>query len=307
VSIWGTLGASLLAVLARPSTWAFGLLGFLVRGGWLLVAAPIVVVPTPIGLANVVAPVIEDIAFGRRTTELALLAGAIGAVALVWLVGGGLIAAAAEAEAVREVAEEEGLPVHGHAAARRILAARLLALIPLAIGVTWAVTRIVAVAYRELTVPSDVAVPAAWRIVTGAPEAFVIVALTYLFSEIVGAVSARRIMLAGDGPIASLRAGERLLRTRPGRSLALALITNAVVIVVLITTGLAASATWDAVGMALGLGDVSALTTLLLIAFVGLFIGGLILTSLACAWRAAVWTLDQGGTFGGGSGTRSSG
>ena len=73
MSIWATLGASLLAVLARPSTWAFGLLGFLVRGGWLLVVAPIVVVPTPIGLANIVAPVLEDIAFGRRTTELAWL------------------------------------------------------------------------------------------------------------------------------------------------------------------------------------------------------------------------------------------
>ena len=60
MSIWGTLGASLLAVLARPSTWAFGLLGFLVRGGWLLVVAPFVVVPTPIGLANIVAPVLED-------------------------------------------------------------------------------------------------------------------------------------------------------------------------------------------------------------------------------------------------------
>ena len=307
MSLWGTLGASLLAVLARPSTWAFGLLGFLVRGGWLLMVAPIVVVPTPVGLANIVAPILEDVAFGRRTADLALLAAGIGLALLVWLVGGGLIAAAAEAEGVREVAEEEHLPVHGHGATRRILAARLLALVPLAIGVTWAVTRIVAVAYRELTVPSDVAVPAAWRIVAGAPEAFVIVALTYLFSEIVGAISARRIVLEGSGPIASLRAGERLLRTRPWRSLALALITNAVVVVVLLTTGLAASATWDALGTALGLGEASALTTLLLIAFVGLFIGGLVLTSLACAWRAAVWTLDQGGTFGGVDGTRSSG
>ena len=74
MSLGATLGGALLAVLARPSTWPLALLGFLVRGGWLLIVAPIVVLPTPVGLANVVAPVLEDIAFGRRTAELVALA-----------------------------------------------------------------------------------------------------------------------------------------------------------------------------------------------------------------------------------------
>jgi len=46
VSLGATLSGSLLAVLDRPSTWPLALAGFLIRGGWLLVVAPIVVLPT---------------------------------------------------------------------------------------------------------------------------------------------------------------------------------------------------------------------------------------------------------------------
>ena len=70
MGIGATAVAALLAILERPSTWLLGLVGFLVRGGWLIVLGPIVVLPTAVGLANVVAPLVEDIAFGRRSDEV---------------------------------------------------------------------------------------------------------------------------------------------------------------------------------------------------------------------------------------------
>jgi hypothetical protein len=305
VNLGATLTASLLAVLARPSTWPLGLFGFLVRGGWLLVVAPIVVVPTPVGLANIVAPLIEDVAFGRRTAELALLVGVVVLGAVVWLIGGGLIAAVAEADGVRRIADDEGIPWYHGRVARRILGARLIAGVPLAFAIAWATVRIVGVAYRELTVPSDVSMPAAWRIVAGAPDAFAIALLAWLFGEALGAIAARRILLHGDRTRGSIRHGLRRMRRHPARILALGLATNAVLVIVLGTTGVAASAAWNALGAALSIGDPPLTITLLLLVFVGLFVGGLVLIGLACAWRAAVWTIDMDGTFGVGDGTRS--
>jgi len=307
VSLGATLGRSLLDVLARPSTWPLALLGFLVRGGWLVVIAPVVVVPTPVGLANVVAPFLEDVAFGRRTGEVIVIGFVAAMVLMGWLIGGGFVAAVAETEGVRQVAEEEDVAVSDRQVVVRVLAARLLALVPLVIGLAWAAVRLVAVTYRELTVPSDVAVPIIWRVLLSAPEAVVIVMVTFLASEMVGAVASRRIVVVGQAPLPALRAGANRLRANLGRMLVLALATNGVVLAVLLTTGLAATAMWGALGDALGLGDVSLLTTVLLVGFVGLFLGGLVLIGLACAWRAAVWTVDAAGTFGGVGDTRSSG
>jgi hypothetical protein len=304
VSLGATLSGALLAVLARPSTWPLALLGFLVRGGWLLIVAPIVVVPTPVGLANVIAPLLEDIAFGRRTTELIGLAGVAVAGVVAWLIGGGFIAALVEADGIRRIADEEGIRWRRGPSAWRIVATRLIADVPLAIGAFWAGIRIVSVGYRELTVPSDVTAPAAWRIVAGAPDAFAILFVTWFLGEIVGAVAARRIVLQGDGIRRALRLGMRRLVRTPARTVALGLTGTASLVVVLAVTGLAVGATWNALGAALSIGDASPATSVLLLLFVALFAGGLVLLGLVCAWRSAVWTVEVGGTFGGGSGSR---
>ena len=88
MSLGATLSGSLLAVLDRPSTWPLALAGFLIRGGWLLVVAPIVVLPTAVGLANVIAPLLEDIAFGRRVGDLVVLIVLALVVVVGWLLGG---------------------------------------------------------------------------------------------------------------------------------------------------------------------------------------------------------------------------
>lgn len=304
MSAGATLTTSLLAVLARPSTWAVALLGFLVRGGWLVVVAPIVVVPTPVGLANVIAPLLEDAAFGRRTGELLLVsASALGA-GVALLLCGGLVAAVAEADGIRQVADEEHIGWRPGRVGLRILAARLAAHIPLAFAAAYAAARLTAVGYRELTVPSDVSAPLAWRILAGAPDAVALVLGTWLIGEILGALAARRIVMVGEGARPALRFAVGRLRHRLMRTLGFGLAATLVLVVVLAVTGLAAGAIWGALGAALSIGDASFTTTLLLVGFVALFVGGLVLISLTSAWRAAVWTLDVGGTFGGVDGTR---
>jgi hypothetical protein len=315
VAIGATSVAALLAVLERPVTWVLGLVGFLVRGGWLIVLAPIVVLPTAVGIANVVAPLVEDIAFGRRTDEV-ITAGAIALiVALVWLIGGGLLAAAAEVECVRQT-----LVGLGETSPRttmrhpiwRVFAVRCLTLVPFVVALAWSGFRLTSVGYRELTVPSDVGIPILYRILGGAPDAIMAMLLTWLFAEIAGGLAARTVILEATQVRDALREALRDLRHRPWRLGALASLSAAVLLAVIGVTGLATSTTWDGLRAALGEGDVSIGAAALLVLFVGLFAAGLVILGLVTAWRSAVWTViavqgvpSSAGTFGGGPDTRS--
>ena len=107
MTVGATLVASLLAVLERPATWPLALLGFLVRGGFVLVLAPIIVLPTAIGVANLVAPVLTSALLSGLTPTVLVLVAAVGATGMLWLLGGGLLAATAEAEGVRLVATDD--------------------------------------------------------------------------------------------------------------------------------------------------------------------------------------------------------
>lgn len=316
MSVGATLAGSLLAVLDRPATWPLALAAFLIRGGWLLVVAPIVVLPTAVGLANVIAPLLEDVAFGRRTGELIMLVALALGGALAWLIGGGVLAAAAEVEAVRELAADPEGPADASAsptdtwgAAWRVAALRLVAHIPFAIALVWGAARLATVGYAELTVPSDVTVPAAWRIVAGAPDAVIAIVLTWLFGETIGALATRRVVLGGDPARVALRRSIGRFFRSPLRPSVLTVLSTLVLVVVIAVTGLAAGAALDQLRSGFANGDASVGTTALLVVFVGLFAGGLVLVGLTSAWRTAIWTVDtvpaRDGTFGGVGSTRS--
>ena len=313
--IGATAVAALLAILERPSTWLLGLVGFLVRGGWLIVLGPIVVLPTAVGLANVVAPLVEDIAFGRRSDEV-ITAGLVSSiVVLVWLIGGGLLAAAAEVEGVSQTLAALGAhPRRGPLShpVWRVLAVRSLTLIPLVVALAWSGFRLISVGYQELTVPSDVAIPIAYRILAGAPDAVVAMLLTWLFAEIVGGLAVRRVVIDGAGVRRALRRALRDLRRTVVPLTLLALVSAVVLVVAIGVTGLASGTTWDALRTALADGDISLGPVALLVLFVGLFAAGLVILGLATAWRSAIWTVvvarggpTSAGTFGGGTDTRS--
>lgn len=314
--IGATLSGALLAVLDRPSVWPLALAAFLIRGGWLLIVAPIVVLPTAVGLANVIAPLLEDVAFGRRTGELIALVALVLGGTLAWLIGGGVLAAAAEVEAIRRIADQPDPPPGLHLPATdtwgtawRVAVLRLVAHIPFAIALVWGAARLASVGYAELTVPSDVTVPAVWRIVLGAPDAVIGIALTWLFGEAIGAMASRRVVLAGETARAALRGQVGWFFRSPVRPSVLGVLSTLVLVVVIAVAGLAAGAALDQVRSGFASGDASVGTTAVLVVFVGLFAGGLVLVALASAWRIAIWTVDTvpagDGTFGGVGETRS--
>ena len=313
-----TLVASLLATLSRPATWPLGLATFLLRGGFLLVLAPIVVLPSAVGVGNVLTPLLSTFVFHGLTPSIALLAAATGIGVLVWVVGGGLLAAAAESELVRRIASDEeawragepvaggrevagsqvaGLRVAAHPA-WRVLAVRLISSLPLLLALSWGAIRIVSVAYRELTVPSDVGVPLVARVVGGASDAVAIVLGAWLLSETVGGLAARRVILSGERVPVALRAAVIRVLRAPGRCAVLAVVPLVPVVLALIVASLSTSAAWEALRAAMSF-DAGALLGLVLVtALVGLFVGGLALIGVASAWRGAVWTVDLTGTFG---------
>jgi hypothetical protein len=240
---------------------------------------------------------------------------------LVWVVGGGLLAAAAESELVRRIAADEeawrageavagagqpaagagqpaaGLRLAAHPA-WRVLTVRLIACLPLLLALSWGAIRIVSVAYRELTVPSDTVVPLVARVVGGASDAVAILIAAWLLSETVGGLAARRVILLGERVPVALRAAVLRLLRAPARCAALALVPLVPVVLALLVAGLASSVASEALRGAMSF-DAGALVVLLLVtALVALFVGGLALIGVASAWRGAVWTVDLTGTFG---------
>jgi hypothetical protein len=301
---------ALLVTLATPTSWPLALGSFLLRGGILLVVLPIVVLPSPVGLANAFGPAVTAIALGSMTAPMAAAGGAVIVAVLAGLLGAGWLAAALEAEAVRIVALEDDVaairpgtirPTSGGIAAR-ILLARLVADLPLVLALAWGSVRLVSITYRELTNPFDVATPIALRVLRATPEVIAAVIVTWLIGEIVGAIAARRIVLDGDGVGRALVGAVGASLRHPVTTLARFLGPTLVLVAVLVLSALAGATAWAVAADALeGPGDpVSVLVTIL--ALVVLWIVGLLLMGVVCAWRAAVWTMTEAarkGTFGG--------
>ncbi len=301
------LTGALLITLASPATWPMALAAFLIRGGLLLIVLPIVVLPSPVGLGNLLAPALIDLVLRGVSVEVALIIGTIGLALVAWIVVGGLVAAWLEAEVVRVVARDEDVdgdggsdrPAAGDAAlargeAWRVLAVRLVAHIPTGLAVGWGSARLVAIVYRELTSPFDVATPILLRVLRSAPEVVVAIVMTWMLGEIVGALAARRVSLGGAGVIRALGDAALTVLRHPLSVLVRFWFPAAVLVLVLAPSTLAAAAAWGTVRVALrSSGDpVGAGVTVVL--FVALWIVGLVLIGVTSAWRVTVWSVAHG-------------
>ena len=279
----------------------------------MILALPILVLPTPVGLADIFAPTVTGLAFGTVSMDVVILGAALAGGFIVWLLVGGWLAAVLEAEGIRIVALDPDVrallapaPPNGSRAAapRRILAARLTALIPLAVVLALGSVRVVLVTYRELTSPLDVTTPIMLRVLRGSPEVVAAVLIAWVLGEIVGAIAARRIVLAGDGVMAALRGAVGTCLRHPLTTLVRFGLPAVVLLVVLVPSIVAAGSAWSAVDGALAGGADLPSTLVIVVLFVLLWLVGLLLTGVVCAWRAAVWTVAEvtrRRTFGGSS------
>ena len=71
------LAGALLATLATPATWPLALAAFLVRGGLLVVVLPIVVLPSPVGLGNLLAPTLMTVVFRGVSVGVVVIVGLV--------------------------------------------------------------------------------------------------------------------------------------------------------------------------------------------------------------------------------------
>lgn len=296
------LAEALLITLATPATWPLALATFLLRGGLLVVVVPIVVLPSPVSLGNVLGPALTTVVLSGVPVELAIGVGLIALAVVAWIVIGGLVAATLEAESARLVARHED---GGHTAVgdgdqvisvdvvARAFVARLVAHIPTVLAVLWGSARLVGVTYRELTSPSDVVSPIALRVLRGAPEVVVAVAVAWIVGEILGGLAARQIVLGGATVPRALRESAVRAIRGPLRVLAGFLVPLAGLVVVFLPSAAAAASAWGVVRAAMGGWANPVGSTFAVLLFVALWMVGLLLIAVTSAWRAAVWSVVE--------------
>jgi hypothetical protein len=308
-----SLGGAILVVLERPALVPIALAGFLVRGGLIVLLLPIVVLPTPVGLATIFGPDIVSVALAGPNPGIVRLALIGAAVLVAWLVVGGLVGAAADVAVVaavagpepvevgppagespaggRRAALEPGRPPVGRWLVLRVAAVRWLAHLPLAVAVAWSVVRIVEATYAELVLPSDTATPLVLRVLAASPDAVVAVLGTWLFGEAWGGWAARFVILDGRRVGSALWAALRWFGRAPGRGLGAVLATSVGLGLSLAGSTAASATVWSVLRPLVrvdpgGLGAMAAIVLL-----VGVWLVGVVVVGIVVAWRAVVWTL----------------
>ena len=324
------VAAATAMTVRRPSLWVYALVAFLARGGIVVLVLPIVVAPTFIGLANFVGP--ASVSAGGPGPRLVALIVVGLAATTVLVVVGACVAAAAEvalhrATAATPEARAVGATGLGSAAVFAAAAAAAAAaatpaasaprpgrgtletpapsgpspglpafgsilLVPVAIVAAVAIPAWVAVAYRELTVPSDVAAPLAARVLAGAPAASVAVLAAWLAAEIVGGFAVRRSVLLGSSMVRALAGGfGDPFRAPLATALTVAVALGAT-LVALVATWWVTGVAWDAARQALG-GGLDALAVLgAAVLMAAAWLAGLVLAAGAAAWRATLVTME---------------
>jgi hypothetical protein len=311
---WGAgLAASLLVVLPRPQTWIIALASFLVRGGILLFLAPIVVTPSAVGLANILGPTITTFWLGGMSLGFATAVTAIFAAFFGWLVIGGWVAAVTERDLIEVVADDDELGAGGTVPRTsgsrrrgriwRIVLLRFAAYVPLALALGYGSLRLVQATYRELTLPSDVVTPIAWRVVSTVPDAVIAIVVTWALGETLGSLGARRIVVWGQSlDQAFFGAWADLLR-RPLSTIGTFALPTVAMALLVGPIILASGVAWDYLRteLAAAAGASAALLLVSMLAFVAIWLAGLLVAGLASAWRSAAWTVELvrvRGTFG---------
>jgi hypothetical protein len=299
--------ASLLVTLGRPAWWFLALSTFLVRGGVLFFLIPIVAIPSPLAISNVVAPVIVPVAFGRIGGDVILLAATTATAIFLWLVAGGWLASAIELALLREAAAaavEEGVvgppgdardgrpAVRHRDVAGGMLASRLVVGLPLAGAVGLGAVRIVVVAYSELTTPTDVAFSLPIRIARGATVEIAVIVATWIAAELLAGLAGRRVAFTGSGVWPALRSAVADVIRRPRSTVVPWLVWSIVLWGVIGVLLVAARVTWDQAQAAMSVArpDGVAIAAMLVL-FVAVWLGGLFLAGLMAAVRTV------GGTF----------
>ncbi len=301
-------------VLAEPALWPVGLAGFLVRGGIVVFALPILVLPSVVGLTTFIGPgAISAAGLSPRLVGLLALTTTL---LVGWIVLATLVGAAVDRTLVRSVVVPEppdGLvtsepgPRPAEVGLAALFVVRLVSLVPFAIGVAIGGARLGQVGYQELILPSDATTPLVVRILAAAPEVVALLIVSWLIGELVGAVAVRIAIVDRRTPGRSLAGALGWIVRHPARSIGLLAATVVVGILAVAPAIVVGIAAWSALRTAL-LGGDDPLTVILLVGlFVLVWLAGLGVTGIVATWRSAAWSLAMVGDHRGGGPERHGG
>lgn len=316
--------ASLLVTLSHPAWWVLALAAFLVRGGIVAFILPVVVLPSPLAVSTVAAPLVVPIALGRIGPEVVVLVVATIAGFLAWLLAGGYVAAAADRALIRAAmaaAADEGVAAAGlgepdrtagGGSAGHLLAARLMTLVPLAVAVGFGAVSIVRAGYVELSRPLDVQTPLVVRVAIAAAPQIALVVVAWLLAEVLGGAAERRIAVERLTAWEGLRRGAVDLVRRSPSTLLLWLAMTALLVLVVGGALVAGALTWQRASdlVADATADPLALAIALL-GFVAIWVVALVLTGMIASARTVIGVFEllrhdgavpaDPGTFGAGA------
>lgn len=290
--------AAVVATLIRPVSWALGLLGFLAGGGLVIIAWPILTLPTPTGLQTILGAPLTTLAFGIPTTGLLVL------VALGSLAGFALVALAvvvgswAEREGIAvtiEAAADEGaieaISTAGAPGTLRVAVLRLLALGPMLLVAALSATHVYDVVYRELILPDDLGTPLPLRVVAALPVHLGALLVVWLAADAAGAMGVRHLVLERRSVGTAWVLGWYDVVRRPLRVAGTAL-GGLVLLAFLVGPSLAAAAIgWAQVRDILVEGRHPFVAVPAALLWVAIWLGCLVLASVATGVRASAWTM----------------
>lgn len=294
------LAAALVVALGQPAIWLVALAGFLAGGGAILFAVPVLVLPTPSGLQNLLGAPVATLAFGQPSPEFWRLLAVTAITATIVFVVGLVAGSWAERRTIAMVlvvGEEEGLtaPVPRLAslpAVLRVAVVRATALLPPLLVFALAWPTLYAVTYHELILPENLATPLPVRVIEHMPGQLAAIVIAWAISDLAAALAVRRLVVERRRIASALVLGWLDLARRAHRAIPAALLGD-VVLIVLAGPALVASALiWARVRDVLELAPDSALGIAVVLAWAAIWLGSLVLAGFGSAFRVALLTLE---------------
>lgn len=193
-----SLGAALAMALSEPTLWLLGCVGFLARGGILVLALPIWTLPSPVGLTILFGP--DALTPTGLSGRFLATVGGLLATALVICVGLIAIAAWSDRSSIARqhaMAQAEGSePAHASADGRvpRMVLVQIVALAPIVVALLVGGRSLLDVVRIQLLEPGDLATPLVMRVALQAWPLLALLALAVGAAEVVASLAVRDVV-----------------------------------------------------------------------------------------------------------------
>lgn len=298
------MASAFAVVLAHPSLWLLGALGFAARGGIIVLAAVVVVLPTPVEVRMLLGDNLSSSGFSagfmRSLVPIAVGIGLLVAAALV-------VAARAELAAFERFVGDPDAPagferggeragaVDRRAVVGRLFVIQLAALVGLAAAAVPFVLTVQVATLDELLRPTPGGASLYLRVISAARDPLVLFLGALLVIDMLAAFASRQVMSR------HLRPGVTLASPlcRPLGALATSTLTWLTAAAVVVPAIWALDVGWDATRAAY-LGeratvDLASLVWLaaVAVAFAALWAAAVLLAGFASAVRAALWSAES--------------